>query len=353
MKEAAKKKKSYNLTVWNLIEAISRVGSLTDAAAELNLDISVASKLIASLEEDMGVRFLDRSTRPAKLSNFASQNLKLISDLLSIPEKIELAAKAYKTQSSKRKIKFRLATCCIAKHTMDFLSEFEQLHQDVSVEIFSENSIEALKTGRIDVAYFYNKVEEPGLLQFPCGTCANFLVASPSYLETHGTPTQVEDLVSHTLLIENRIDIPETTELFNGDESFNLNTLVHTLVSAFGKRIEKPVSPSSRGKVIQKIRNSDYTNYLWALKGAGIAVDLPLSFIRSALADKRLVPVLPGWHRKTWKKHLAINLTRADSPLLAGFIDFFQAKEKKDAQQRWRNVYLQFGIPLTSVDPNL
>lgn len=98
------------------------------------------------------------------------------------------------------------------------------------------------------------------------------------------------------------------------------------------------------GKVTTKFVG-DQSGYIFALSGEGIAVDLPLSFIKRDLMGGSLVPVLKGWKRKPWSRNLVVHNENSHWEELHTFARWFQLHERIDSHQRWNEMYQFCEVP--------
>ena len=88
-------RKTDNFEAWSLLSACRKTGGLAKAAAAESLDLSVASRLIAGLETELGVGILDRRVRPAvltetgtRLAVFAQKMVKARRDALELASEV-------------------------------------------------------------------------------------------------------------------------------------------------------------------------------------------------------------------------------------------------------------------------
>lgn len=339
-----------SLLGWRVIDAISRTGSLKGASIELGISLSNASKLVKSMENYLGVELLDRSKKPALLSVFALNQLHLVRDLISIDQALEQSVTHFKTQAKIRKIRYGLPTCCIASHVIRFLEDYRKIRPLIDIEIFSSVGIEEIRNGLVDIAFFmYEPQREPDLNYLPCGICANMMVASRDYLNKFGIPQKVEDLSEHKLLLTRKDGVVDPEVIYSGSEAFDLNTFKHTKVDSEGntKTLYSPREPIGANPNIQY--GNDYSSYISALEGQGIAIDLPLSFVGDRLLGKELVPVLPRWHRKRWRKFMVYKKESAGYEEVDHFARWYQAVETEDSQMRWKYFYNYFKVSLDTI----
>lgn len=68
---------SLKIETWNLLSELGRTKSLTQAAERLDMDLPAASRLVSSLEKELGVEILDRKRKPAQI---VTKSLELFSE---------------------------------------------------------------------------------------------------------------------------------------------------------------------------------------------------------------------------------------------------------------------------------
>lgn len=336
-----------NLLVWRVLEGIAAKGSLTGACIELDLDVSTVSRQIAALEREWRVTLLNRSTKPAGLSHFVMQNLPLVRRMLNLVGELECALADESASEEKTVIRMSLSTSTLVHNVMGFLDEYATRRRNVVFELRPDLSHDAVLRKEIDVALIPYMPSDRELNIHPVGQCANLLLASPAYLARVGTPERVEDLVHHTLLLKRKDRYPEAESLYCGSEVFDLITLDHYRHDdELGAVL---ISRGRDGAKIEKRYFGDQGSYVAALDGLGIAVDLPLSFVETALLERRLVPVLAGWHRAPWRRNLVSHRDSIDNAELQAFIAWFQKREGEDSCNRWMRLYERMGVPAACV----
>ena len=68
---------SLKIEIWNLLSELGRTKSLAQAAERLDMDLPAASRLVSSLEKELGVEILDRKRKPAQI---VTKSLELFSE---------------------------------------------------------------------------------------------------------------------------------------------------------------------------------------------------------------------------------------------------------------------------------
>lgn len=318
---------SLKIETWNLLSELGRTQSLAQAAERLNIDLSAASRLVSSLENELGIELLDRRRKPAKI---VAKSLELFSEADRIArqyQRLLKTAESIKHQDTikpKRILKVSLPANIDRSAYLNAFSNFERQHPGLRVEVLIDAGEEGLLNGAADVAYFGYRPSKDGITWIPAGHNVTFLMASRGYLRRHEMPQTIEELRNHTLLLRNTSNRSFSRRLENRDAVFEIESE-------------------------DKVHFEDaYSCRTHLISGEGISVDLVPSFVADELMRGDIVPVLPGWHRRPWE----ICICRRDSdhsPLVSEMAELIVENFKKHTVDSWMFWYRYFGIPLESV----
>ncbi|WP_192384791.1 LysR family transcriptional regulator [Mesorhizobium silamurunense] len=181
------------------IEVFVRVveaGSFSAAARVLRMTPSAVSKLIARLEARLGARLISRSTRRLQLTPegaaFHDSGTRILADL----DAAEREAAAGATPRGRLRVN---AYVPFGQHRlMPLLPRFLERYPEISVEAVLTDSVIDLMEERADVAIRAGPLRESRLMARKLGQSRMVVIASPAYLEAHGTPREPAD--RHNLL---------------------------------------------------------------------------------------------------------------------------------------------------------
>ncbi|WP_349962956.1 LysR family transcriptional regulator [Rhizobium sp. ZPR3] len=196
--------------------ALSRKGSFVGAGRLINKHASVISKRIVALEERLGVRLVERTTRQVKLTEAGE---KLASEVLAAQQLIADAEQAASEGAAEPKGRLRLALPAamgrkwIAPLLPDFLLSYPQVELDVH---FGEQFLDLIDN-RIDVAVRIGALSDSQLIAKKLADHERILCAAPSYIARHGNPNAPAELGSHNCLQFNGFATFPEWHLFNGD----------------------------------------------------------------------------------------------------------------------------------------
>lgn len=170
--------------------------SFTGAAEVLGLTKSAVSKQIAKLEESLGVRLLNRTTRKIQITEAGYvfyERCRRIAD-----EVEEARAAVTSLQTSPRGL-LRISASVsygmlhLSKILPDFMKQNPDLHVDLSL---SDRKIDLLEEG-IDVAVRIGRLTDSSLIAKKITTFCSVVAASPAYWDEHGRPEHPSDLSQH------------------------------------------------------------------------------------------------------------------------------------------------------------
>lgn len=178
---------------------VVETGSYSRAARQLRMTPSTVSKLIARIEARLGLRLFERSTRRLSLTGegraYYERGGAVIDDLDAIER--DLSGQAV-TPSGTVRVTASLAFGALGIEPI--LPAFWQAYPEVAVDLaLSEEKLD-LYLERIDVAFRVGALPDSRLRARRIGTSRRLIVASPAYLDRHGTPQSVDDLIRHNCL---------------------------------------------------------------------------------------------------------------------------------------------------------
>jgi DNA-binding transcriptional LysR family regulator len=180
--------------------AIVRAGSITKAAAALGVGKSVLSRQLAKLEDELGARLIQRSTRRLTLTE--------IGDLVFAQTQAMDRAMAnieQLTEQHQSEVSGRLRVTCPRplgqRHLVPLLVEFTRTYPKIDVVLTVDDRMVDLIADHIDVAIRVAHLEDSTLVARKLGDNPRVIVAAPAYLARVGTPRTPSDLLDHECLL--------------------------------------------------------------------------------------------------------------------------------------------------------
>ncbi|MBI5262421.1 MAG: LysR family transcriptional regulator [Bradyrhizobium sp.] len=166
------------------------------AARRLGLSPSGVTRLVAALEEHLGARLLQRTTRQVSLTDVGTRYLERVRAILADVEEAENSAQQERTRPSGRLVvsaPFGFGRL----HVSPVMSAYLKRYPDVSGELrLSDNIINLVEDG-VDLAVRIGHLADSSLVVRQVGEMRRIVVASPAYLKAHGEPKTPEAVVTH------------------------------------------------------------------------------------------------------------------------------------------------------------
>ncbi|MDO1583253.1 LysR family transcriptional regulator [Rhizobium oryzicola] len=296
------------------LEVFTRIAdeaSLTRAADLMGLSVSGVSRCLTSLENRLGVRLVQRTTRQLSLTlegeRFACNAREILATLSNAEASVSaVAAEPLGTLRIGASLSFSLL------HLIPVISQFKIDHPAVRVDLQVSNRYYDLIENGLDLAIRTRRVESDSSVTIrKLAEVPRLLAATPAYLERHGMPSDPEELSQHALLLYTLSDDWEHL-------TFQRNGMMKRL----------PVSPDvscNDGQVLLRA----------ALNNMGIVVQ-PAYIVHDELKAGRLVPVLPDWQLHPLTMNIAFP-TRNHLPARTRlFIDaLVRYVREKDLERVW------------------
>jgi len=179
--------------------AVVDTGSLTAAAASLGLTISAASRTLGRLEEKLQTTLLRRTTRRLELTEEGAAFLDHARAILDAVDAAEEQMAARRMRPAGR-LRVDAATPFMLHVLVPLVAGFRARYPDVELELDSNEGITDLIERRTDVALRIGVLKDSTLHARLVGTSRIRVLASPVYLDRHGTPAGPADLGRHVLL---------------------------------------------------------------------------------------------------------------------------------------------------------
>lgn len=185
---------------------IVRAGTMTAASRELNISPAVVSKRIRKLEERLGCRLFQRTTRQIALTESGHSYYQRVVEILASIEEAEEAV-SRDTSVAKGTLKVAAPTSFGRMHIAPHLGPFLESHPDLTVDLTLSDRLIDLVGDGVDVAIRIAELEDSSLVAHRLGPNNRVICASPTYLEHHETPQTLKDLQDHNCLAADAQDV--------------------------------------------------------------------------------------------------------------------------------------------------
>lgn len=273
-------------------------GSFSAAARQLAMPKSTVSRKIAELEEHVGSRLLQRTTRTLSLTDagriFYEHAMRIAAEVQSAKDAVG------RMQAAPRGL-LRVTAPLSFGMLGSIVAEYLRKHPAVQIELLCSDRRVDIVDERFDVAIRAGHLADSSLTARSLGSIKRVLVAAPSYCKEHGTPRAPTDLAQHACIV------------FGAGVAPN----VWTLESA-GKRADVHVLPRFTTNDLDVLRGA-------ALTGVGFAL-IPEFVCAEDMRAKRLRRVLPDWGSAPTPVHAVYPTARLLSPTAAAFIELVRKR---------------------------
>lgn len=176
--------------------------SMSAAARELNLSPAVISKRIRRLEERLGVRLLQRTTRQLSLTEAGTGFYERVISILASVEDAE-AWVSSGAAGARGTLRVSAPTSFGRLHIAPHLKQFLDRNAMVTVELILTDAFADIVGEGFDLAVRIADLQDSSLVAKRLAPNHRVLCAAPAYLSDHGVPATVSDLARHVLLAHN------------------------------------------------------------------------------------------------------------------------------------------------------
>lgn len=175
-------------------------GSFSAAARDLDLTPSAVSKQIRRLEDRLGVRLFNRTTRQISLTEVGHAYYERSARIIQEIEEAEEAVTAL-NENPRGTLRIAATVAFGRVEVMPRMSEFLERYPDLSVEFeLTDRQVDLIEEG-IDVAIQWREqMEDPSVIARRLCVNRRIICAAPSYIERHGKPRTPEELLKHNCL---------------------------------------------------------------------------------------------------------------------------------------------------------
>lgn len=300
---------------WNQFELfvqVAELGSLSRAAEALGMSNAAASRALAALEERLGARLVERSTRRLGLSQTGEAFYRQCKAALTQMKEAEDSVNANSAApSGVLRVTSSLSFCM--KHISPILPRFHRLYPQISLDVVAANRYVDLLDSGLDVAIRTREFEpDSNIAVRRLAATRRILAAAPGYLAARGTPRRLEQLGEHALLVYSHANHPNSLHFTHRDgrqQTLEIRALMQ----------------SNDGQIIRAA----------ALEGLGILIQ-PNYIIYDDIVAGRLVPLLDDWDLPRLTINIAYQGRKHLPARVRVFIDFLvQHFEEMDYERKW------------------
>lgn len=281
-------------------------GSFTQAAKHLGVPTSTVSRRITRLEDALGARLLQRTTRKLSLTEIGANYYERVARAVRTIEEANQAVNELKA-TPRGTLRITAPPDFGIEYLAELICAFEATYPEVTVEVdLSVRHIDLVDEG-FDLAIRGGKLRDSSLIARRIGRMERRMFASTSYLEKAGTPTRLEDLANHDCVLFSREAAPRKWTL-------RQRTGKGRRRSTEGQEVTVSVD----GPVL----SNDYAFIRRAI-AAGAGIGLTPWFLCAADVKAGIVrQVLPEYHGEAGEMQLVYPSARHLSAKVKAFRDF-------------------------------
>ncbi|MCY4589111.1 MAG: LysR family transcriptional regulator [Alphaproteobacteria bacterium] len=284
------------LTAMRLYCAVVENGSLAAASRSLGISPSVVSKQLSRLEDRLGARLLNRTTRRISVTEVGSAYFDRCKRIIADVDEAE-AAVSLSHLAPRGLLKITAPTTFAHRHVTPHLPQFIELYPEVSIQVQVHDRIADLVDEGLDLAIRIAHLKDSSLIARRLAPNHRSIVATPDYLKRRGIPECPDDLLEHDLVTwgdGNPIN----------DWHFVVNDREQVI------RTRSTVTINNGDSILAAV-----------LAGSGLA--MLASFMTGEYVQSgRLLPVLDEFVREDVPIYAVYPSTRHLSPKVRAFVDF-------------------------------
>jgi DNA-binding transcriptional LysR family regulator len=280
---------------------VTEAGSLSRAARELGFSLTVVSRKLSRLEERLGVRLINRTTRSLTLteegSRFYDRSVRILAEI----EDAETEA-ASGRDSAIGTLKVTATFAFGLRWLAPLLAEFQQSHPMLNVRLDTADGLINIVEDGYDLAIRFGDLADSSLIARQLAPNRRVICAAPAYLDRSGRPSSIEDLVNYDVVSFG--DPPNSHWTVDDGRSVNVR-------SRLG---------SNNGELAHR----------WALQGRGLILK-SIWDVEDDVASGKLEIVLPDQRLPAAPIHAVFPHNRLAAAKVRLCVDFLAARLKRAA----------------------
>jgi DNA-binding transcriptional LysR family regulator len=272
-------------------------GSFTLAADDLGFSRAVVSKYLSRLEERLGARLLNRTTRRLSLTEAGAALFEASRGAL---ERIEDAEQAVARLQAAPRGRLRISAPMSfgILHLGPALADFAQSYPEVTLDVRLDDRFVNLVEEQVDVAVRIGTLTDSALVARKLAPVRSVACASPAYLAEHGEPETPQDLAAHDCLLYSYLSSANVWRFVDPDGNDN------------------PVAVTGSLRINNGIVLAEA-----AVAGRGIVMG-PTFYVGPLIREGKLRPVLPRYKLPELGLHAVYPQRGYVAPKVRVFVDF-------------------------------
>nr|WP_319248927.1 LysR family transcriptional regulator [uncultured Celeribacter sp.] len=224
--------------------ATAETGSFTAAADRLGISNRLTSKYVAELEERLGVRLLQRTTRKVGLTASGEELLARAPALLDDLDAM-FGAVTEDTRGYSGTLRISAPVTFGETYVKDLLSRFAEPHPDLVIDLRLNDRYVDLAADGIDLAFRIGRPDVSALKARKLGEIHALLVAAPAYLAQHGAPADLSALAAHACIVDTNRRTPSRWGFLQDGEEVTVQVPSRFMVNS--ARVARDLAVAGQG----------------------------------------------------------------------------------------------------------
>jgi DNA-binding transcriptional LysR family regulator len=290
------------LTSMIVFTKVAKAGSFAAAAKELSLSRAMATKHVMQLENSLGIRLLNRTTRNLNLTEVGAVYLERCLQILDDIEETELSVTRLQTEP-RGTLRLNATPFFGAYHLAPAIAAYTEAYPDVNVELVLQAGYVDLIEEGFDLAIHLDSLHDSSLIARKLGSSQRVVCGSPGYFKKRGIPETPDDLKKHNCLVNSSLP-PRDQWQFSEPES--------------GKITVVKVAGTMEANVADALRMA-------AISGLGLVL-LPTYMVGQDLRKGRLQAVLKDFIPAPLEIHAVYPHRKHLSAKVRTFVEFLHER---------------------------
>lgn len=275
--------------------------SFTAAAEKLGITRGMATRYVAQLEERLGARLLNRTTRRVSLTEPGAAYYERCSQLLADLKEAEAVASAHVTEA-RGTLRITCALAFGVRYVAPEIGEYMRRHPRVIVDLsFNDRTVDIVEEG-YDLAIRIGDLPSSSLSARRLSSTRMIVCAAPEYWRRHGKPAAPEDLATHDAL-----------------------HYVYSATSEEWRFVDAAGTPRNV-RIRHRLRTNNGEALLRAAAGGIGVVQLPSFLVHEAIAGRELEPALEDFCAPGLGIHAVYPARRLLATKVRSFVDYLAGR---------------------------
>lgn len=219
------------LTCMRTYAAVVIAGSFTQAAERMGISRALTSKYVGQLEEHLGVRLLNRTTRKLNLTEVGQAYYHRCRQLIDDFDELEAAVRQQQ-ESPQGELRITAPTTFGESYLTPLIAEYLKQQPGVSIELVLADRFVNIVDEGFDLAVRIGSLDDSSLIARRLAPMGVSVCASPLYLKAAGLPLHPRDLQQHNCVIDTNIKDPEQWVFMERERLYRIRVKGHFRVNS-------------------------------------------------------------------------------------------------------------------------